>query len=344
MEAEGGDAEGKDADIMKKTFVGLLVIAAVPVLFYAFTVLMPITFIQTVDENDDLPSITLNGYEFHAETMGDEGKPVIIALHGGPGGDYRNLLPIAPLASDYRLVFYDQRMTGLSSRKFEGTISLQSFFDDLDAFVDHYGQGNRVTLLGHSWGAMMASGYVGMHPEKIDKIIMIEPGILRPDLSQPFMDAQSGPAFSAYFDLALVWLNSWRVDVSRDRYAREDYLLSAAYKFLGGRNVHCGDVIPANFEGWRASRKVLNETVIASANDPELFAQLDFISDAHRFDGEVLLIGSTCNKVYGAEYQKRHLPFYKNVALETIAGAGHFIFYDQPEKSLQLIGDFLGKR
>lgn len=327
--------------MLKRTFVSLGAVAAIPILFYAVAILMPITFIKTVDENEELPSITLNGYKFHAETMGDEDKPVVIVLHGGPGGDYRNLLPIAPLAEDYRLVFYDQRMTGLSSRKAEGTISLKSFFDDLDAFVDHYGKGKKVTLLGHSWGAMMASGYIGMHPEKIDKIIMIEPGILRPDLSQEFLDSQSGPTYDVYLDLMLVWLSSWRVDISQDKYAREDYILSTAYKFMGGKDVHCGDVIPANFEGWRASRKVLDETVIASANDPKLLAQLDFITDAHKFDGDVLLIGSTCNKVYGAEYQKRHLPFYKNAKLETIEDAGHFIFYDQLEVSLKVISDFL---
>jgi proline iminopeptidase len=209
---------------MKKVLISLSLAVAMLALFYAFTLLMPLTFIQTVDENDDLPFVTLNGYKFHAETIGDEGSPVIVVLHGGPGGDYRNLLPIAPLARDNLLVFYDQRMTGLSSRKFEGTITLKSFFDDLDAFVDHYGHGNKVTLLGHSWGAMLASGYIGMHPEKIDKIIMIEPGILRPDLSKEFIEAQSGPKFSAYFNLALVWLNSWRVDVSSDRYAREEYI------------------------------------------------------------------------------------------------------------------------
>ncbi len=327
--------------MLRKTIASLGAIAAVLALFLAVTIWMPITFIETVDENEALPSITLNGYKFHAETMGDEDSPVVIALHGGPGGDYRNLLPIAPLAKDYRLVFYDQRMTGLSSRKYEGTITLKSFFDDLDAFVGHYSQGKKVTLLGHSWGAMMASGYVGMHPEKIDKIIMIEPGILRPDLSQEFFEAQSGPKYDVYPDLALVWLNSWRVDASRDKYAREDYILSNAFKFMGGEGVHCGDVIPANFEGWRASRKVLDETVIASANDPKLLAQLDFISDAYKFDGEVLLIGSTCNKVYGAEYQKRHLPFYKYAQLVTIEDSGHFIFYDQPEASLKVIGDFL---
>lgn len=110
---------------------------------------------QNDDQNADLPSLTLNDYKFHAETMGDEGKPVIIALHGSPGGDYRNLLPIAPLADDYQLVLYDQRMTGLSSRKFEGEITLQSYFDDLDAFVEHFGQGREVILLGNSLGETM---------------------------------------------------------------------------------------------------------------------------------------------------------------------------------------------
>ncbi len=323
-------------------FKYFLYLTAVIILsFSLFTMFVPITFTQTVDENKNLPFINLNDYKFHAETFGDKDKPVIIVLHGGPGGDYRNLLPIIPLSKDFFLVFYDQRMTGLSSRKFEGAITLKSFFDDLDAFVEHFGEHKKVILLGHSWGAMMASGYIGKYPDKIEKIIMIEPGILRPDLSQEFFDGQSGPGFDTYFDLALIWLNSLRVDTSTDKYAREDYILSTAYQYIGGKGVHCGDVIPTNFQGWRASRKVLNETVIASANDPKLLAKLDFISDAHRFDGEVLLIGSTCNTVYGADYQKRHLKFYKNIKHVTIHDAGHFIFYDQLDTSLNVIKDFL---
>lgn len=111
-----------------------------------------------------LPSITLNGYKFHSETMGNEDKPQ---------GIIGTLLPIASLADDYHLIFYDQRMTGLSSREFDGQLNLESYFDDLDAFVDHFGGGNKVTLIGHSWGAMMASGYIGMHPENVEKIIPI---------------------------------------------------------------------------------------------------------------------------------------------------------------------------
>ena len=136
------------------------------VLFLANTLLRPITFSPTVDLNPSLPSITLNGYTFHSETMGNPDNPVVIALHGGPGGDYRNLLPIAPLSDDYHLVFYDQRMTGLSSRDFDGVLDIESFFTDLDLFVDHVGAGDPVILLGDSWGAMLASGYASRFPEK----------------------------------------------------------------------------------------------------------------------------------------------------------------------------------
>jgi proline iminopeptidase len=188
---------------------------------------------------------------------------------------------------------------------------------------------------------MMASGYIGMHPDKVEKIIMIEPGILRPDLSQEFFDSQSGPTLSVYPRLALIWLNSWRVKIANDQYAREDYVMSNFYRYMPGVGVHCDDVIPAQFQGWRASRKTLNETVIAYVNDPELLAKLDFITNAHKFSGEVLLIGTTCNSVYGAEYQKRHLSFYQNAELATIVDAGHFIFYDQPEYALNLVRNFL---
>jgi len=327
---------------MKQLFAAFGVVAIVAVGYLVFARISPIEFAPTVDLDPSLSSIVLNDYKFHSEAMGGEGKPVIIALHGGPGGDYRNLLPIAPLADDYQLVFYDQRMTGLSSRQFDGEITLQSYFDDLDAFVDHFGAGKKVILLGHSWGAMMASGYVGMHPEKVAKIILIEPGILRPDLSTAFTEAQGGPAWDAYPALALIWLNSLRVDTSRDQYAREDYLLSNAYRHIGGRNVHCNDVVPEAFEGWRASRKILDENVIAYARDPQLFAQLDFISNADKFEGETLFLASTCNTIYGADYQKQHLPFYQHATLKIVENSGHFIFYDQPEVSLSLIRKFLG--
>ena len=53
---------------------------------------------KTVDEDASLPSIYVNGTQLHAETYGESSDPMIIALHGGPGGDYRHLLKCGALA------------------------------------------------------------------------------------------------------------------------------------------------------------------------------------------------------------------------------------------------------
>lgn len=76
----------------------------------------------TVAEDSSLPAIEMNGSRFHIQTFGDPANPVIIFLHGGPGGDHRSLLRMGErhdgysLADEYFLVYWDQRGAGLSAR------------------------------------------------------------------------------------------------------------------------------------------------------------------------------------------------------------------------------------
>src|SRR5262245_60802661 len=70
---------------------------------------------RTVTEDPTLSQIEINGAHLHAEAFGDPNAPTVIVLHGGPGSDYRCLLPLQALAGDgYRVVFWDQRGAGLS--------------------------------------------------------------------------------------------------------------------------------------------------------------------------------------------------------------------------------------
>ena len=71
----------------------------------------------TVDEDPALPSITVNGAMLHADAFGHPDSTMIIVIHGGPGGDYRSLLNCTDLVNEgYRVIFYDQRGSGLSQR------------------------------------------------------------------------------------------------------------------------------------------------------------------------------------------------------------------------------------
>ena len=43
----------------------------------------------TVDDDHSLPALDINGTRLHVESVGPAGAPVILFLHGGPGGDIR---------------------------------------------------------------------------------------------------------------------------------------------------------------------------------------------------------------------------------------------------------------
>ncbi len=139
---------------------------------------------KTVDEDPSLPSIEINGTLLHAETYGDPANPMVMVLHGGPGADYRGLLPLRALADDgYFVVFWDQRGSGLSQRHAAGEYSYEIVLEDLRQVIDHYSSGPFV-LIGHSWGAMYATSFIdryGTYGGRVRGAVLSEPGGLTKD-------------------------------------------------------------------------------------------------------------------------------------------------------------------
>ena len=101
------------------------------------------------------------------------GAPVIV-LHGGPDFDHEYLLPdMDRLADAFRLVYYDQRGRG---RSFSGRpadeVDLAGEIDDLDAIRASFGF-ERVAVLGHSWGALLAMEYATRRPDRVSHLILM---------------------------------------------------------------------------------------------------------------------------------------------------------------------------
>jgi proline iminopeptidase len=294
---------------------------------------------DTVERDRSLPTVVLNGYPFHAEAFGDAGNPVVIVLHGGPGADYRYLYPLKALADTHQVVFYDQRGTGLSPRVPAKDITLQSFIDDLDAFVDAFGKGRPVHLVGHSWGAMLASAYAGAHPRKVGKLVLAEPAFLD-STTLDALESGGWPGWRVVWGFAKAWVNKWFVETGGDRYARDDFFLLQVMPLTQAEDELCDGKLPP-LQAWRFGSPSFQATLGRAMDDPAWAAALDFRKGVEAFQGDTLFLAGECNRRGGAALQRRHLAFFAHPRLEVVGGAGHFMFNDQPEASNAILRAFL---
>lgn len=118
--------------------------------------------------------VPVDGADLYVRELGT-GRPIII-LHGGPDFDHRYLLPeMDRLADSYRLIYYDQRGRGRSAAHGRASdVSLASDLADLDAIRKHFHL-DKVILLGHSWGTVLALEYALRHPGHVSELVLMNP-------------------------------------------------------------------------------------------------------------------------------------------------------------------------
>ena len=112
------------------------------------------------------------GAELYYREVG-EGQPIVV-IHGGPDFDHAYLLPdFDRLAAGYRLVYYDQRGRGRSRGKVDlEQLDIDRYVEDLDGVRRHLGL-DRIAVLGHSWGGIIAMHYALRHPERTSHLVLL---------------------------------------------------------------------------------------------------------------------------------------------------------------------------
>jgi pimeloyl-ACP methyl ester carboxylesterase len=113
----------------------------------------------------DLGSVTLE-----VDLLG-EGPPILF-LHGFPEGR-RAFAPVAHRLTDsYRAILPDQRGYGGSSRPTdEGAYAIENLVEDAARLIDALGY-DRVTVVGHDWGGIVAIALASHHPERVERLIL----------------------------------------------------------------------------------------------------------------------------------------------------------------------------
>lgn len=292
---------------------------------------------ETVSQDERWPPrFTANGYLFHGEVIGPSNAPVVIVVHGGPGADYRSLRPLTRLSSHFRVVLYDQRGTGLSPRFSSDQLSFEQYLEDLNAIVTKFGiESSETVLLGHSFGGQLVAQYVSTYPEKVDSVILAEPGPLNQEMA--VIGPTRGFTLDSILPGTIARIESRNLECP-DEHAADDYFIEQMM-VRANPGYWCGNTPPRNVL-WRAGYDA-NQQVTESMNqrNGEL---MNLVSDIDRYQGRVHFLASECNSVVGETYQREQMNYVPESTLEVIPDAGHHLFHDNPERALDTVTSYLG--
>jgi len=104
------------------------------------------------------------------------GADTLIAIHGGPGVDLESIAgDFAPLGERHVVIFYDQRGAGRSELPKDTTrLAVARQIADLDEVRRHFNV-QRVTLVAHSYGPLLAASYALAHPDAVRRMVFFGP-------------------------------------------------------------------------------------------------------------------------------------------------------------------------
>ncbi len=299
---------------------------------------------KTVAHDTNLAFTEINGYPFHTLIEGEQNDSVVIVVHGGPGGDYQYLKSLRALAENHKVVFYDQRGTGLSPRVDKFQLTLEQNLEDLNALVEHFSKTNQVKLIGHSWGGMLVSGYLSSHPQKVSHAIIVEPGMLTPEAAQAFVTRMKEQQSIFSMFTLLRHMATYPFVAKQDGDEGFDYVMT---KMLNrnepGAPYQCEDQsMPAN-TFIRGGYQAFNNMLKPVMQDPALFTH-DLSKGLKNYQGQLMMISSECS-VFGYGFQQQyHQPKMPEQMIHVKAeNMGHNMLTLNPKWSLSIIEPFLTK-
>jgi proline iminopeptidase len=118
-------------------------------------------------------NVQVGPVHLYTRTVGS--GPVSVVLHGGPGAHHDYLLPYFDgLATGRTLRYYDQRGGGRSEVDRDVSVDWRSHVDDLAALLDIW-QLQQATIVGYSWGGLLAMLFATTHPGRVTRLALVSP-------------------------------------------------------------------------------------------------------------------------------------------------------------------------
>ena len=262
----------------------------------------------------------------------------LLVLHGGPDFNHHYLLPeLDRLAESVRLIYYDQRGRGKSSGQVTAEdVTIESEVEDVDRLRRYFGL-DAVSLLGHSWGCILAMEYAARHPERTSHVILMNPA---PASHREILQFREHRRRTEAELLARM-----RAIAETKPYRDGDIETEAEYYRL-----HFGQVVrlPEQRDQIVARLRVHftpEDIIKARAIEERLYAQTwdrvdyDLVDRLGRYPGPMLVLHG--EKDFFALSCARSIAAASGARLVVLEECGHFAYVERPERVHEAIEGFL---
>jgi pimeloyl-ACP methyl ester carboxylesterase len=250
-----------------------------------------------------------DGVKLHYVAAGE--GPLLVLLHGFPDYHYTWRDQIPALSKHFQVVALDLRGYNKSDKpKGVDNYKMEKLVADVAAVLAHFRE-KKVTLVGHDWGGAIAWHFATTHPDKIDRLVILNlphpNGFLRELASNPEQqknsqyarDFQKPEAAKSVKPEALaLWV--------KEPEARKEYLEAMKRSSVEGM---------LNYYKANYPREPYN----AGAKLPPVKCPVLMI---HGLDDKYLLPGALSGTWEWVE---------SDLTLITVPGAGHFVHRDKSE-------------
>jgi proline iminopeptidase len=287
--------------------------------------------------------ITVNGAKLWVVIAG-KGDPLIL-IAGGPGGTHRDLREFDSLASNNMLIYFDGFGRGKSDTAKNVTeYSLNHDIEDIEGLRRAL-KLNKVNVLGHSYGGLVAQGYAVKYPSNVNHLILANTfhSFIMWQKNDDNYNHEIKTNYPEVWDTLMTIREQGYVSsdqLHRDIYGRVPYGFLYAYN-------------PDKFK-WEVSKPYPNPF------NPKLYYQMvgkdgDFIvgNDIGNFDFRtqlkqltmpVLIYGGRYDRVAVPEMMVKYKQYCPQAKFVMFENSGHNPQVEEPAKLFPILQEFLGSK
>ncbi len=266
-----------------------------------------------------------DGLRLHYLDWGNDDAPPMLLLHGFTGHAHTWDTFARAMGDQFHVLALDQRGHGDSDWAKDGAYMVDDHAGDIGELHDQL-MLDPVVLIGLSMGGRNAIMYTGIHPGKVEKLVIVDIG---PDIAPQGAErvrrtAADAPEEFASVDEAVAYLQRAAIRTS-----------PAAEAALRARVEHGVKRLPNGKFTWKYDKFLRNQRRKGGAPPADLWPVV------RRIKVPTLILRGSESDVFAPETAKRMQELIPGSRLVEIPGAGHAIPADAPEAFERAVRDFL---